>query len=159
MKDLPAHLLSIVRRLQTEPMAPHADARVEEKRRTHRRAYLPWSEEETALLLELQAEDWSEADLSVLLQRQRSAVRTRLERLLTPSEAGRPDAPERAVQATTAPRLAQPTVTRITADLVAPHFPAWLALVRTGGVIQIVEGDEVVAVLSPPGHGASEQTG
>ena len=66
MKTVSGHLLTLVTRLQTEPLPPHADARVEEKRRTHRRAYLPWPKQESALLLELQAEDWSEDDLSVL---------------------------------------------------------------------------------------------
>ena len=84
--------------------------------------------------MELQAEDWGKDDLSVLVQRQRSAIRTRLERLLIRGETGRPALSERMVRAASVLRVVRLAVTRITAHLVAPRCSAWLALVHRQSV-------------------------
>ncbi|WP_216328016.1 hypothetical protein [Deinococcus aestuarii] len=141
MRPVPPELVEEVTALLNEPVPEHKDVRVQELRRHMRRAYLPWSEREDALLLALSKAGYSVAELSDLLCRQPGAIQSRLIKHLgvsAPLESPPPSAP--------------PQVTRVPVHLVAPHFEAWLALVRSGSRVEVLDGNEVVAVLQAPGE-------
>ncbi len=63
-----------------------AAARLEAVRRSHPRAYEPWTVEEESKLLRFHGEGLSLAEIAAKLQRQRSAIASRLARLEAVSE-------------------------------------------------------------------------
>lgn len=143
MKPIPPELVHDITALLDEPVEPSNDVRVQELRRHMRRAYAPWTDHEGHLLLALSEAGWTVSELSELLWRQPGAIQSRLSKLLEPP------APRE-------PRARRPEVTRIPAHLAAAHFPAWLDLVKVGGVVQITEGSEVVAELRAPDMAAPD---
>lgn len=138
MRPVPPELVEALTDLLDQPVEPHKDVRVRELRKRLRRAYLPWSAQEDDLLLALTQAGFTATELSEVLCRQPGAIQSRLTRHQSPPEP-QEERPLPGVQ-----------VNRIPASLVAPHFEAWLALVKAGGRVEVVEGNQVVAVLQAP---------
>lgn len=80
--------------IDAAPRVETRDERIARLRRTHPRAYAPWTEEEDASLLRRFDEGARSSDLSKELGRPLNAIRVRLEKWLGPSWKRRGAAPE-----------------------------------------------------------------
>ena len=68
------------RRVPARPKSDH-ERRLAELREKHPRAYQPWNDEEDARLLQLVAEGADVKDIATALERQRTAITSRIEKL------------------------------------------------------------------------------
>ncbi|MPY67683.1 hypothetical protein F8S09_13795 [Deinococcus sp. SDU3-2] len=157
--DCEAELLALL----SAPVEPHENPYIERQlRRISRRAYVPWTDQEDGLLRRLAEAGFEEADLARTLCRQPGAIRSRLVRLTDGDEIARQQKraerrqrrqERREEQERSEPRVPRGTrvgaATPVPLELVVPHFEAWLALLRAGTRLDVMEGGRVLFSMLP----------
>ena len=140
MPSIPPELIDDLEAILNEAVPENSDERVIQLRRHYRRAYAPWTPQEDEVLVRLSAAGFEAPDLVATLCRQDGAIRSRLSKL------GVGGAP---------PTSADIGLLRVTPEMAAQSFPAWLEVVKAGGRVEVVQDGQVVASLAAPKNGQS----